>query len=49
MHEYVLNHVVVYFTEQNVRDTSPEGKPEVKQHKAGISVGAAPPNIRWRT
>ena len=35
MHEYVLNHVVVYFTDQNVRETSPEGKAEVKQHKAG--------------
>jgi quercetin dioxygenase-like cupin family protein len=35
MHEHVLNHVVVYFTEQNVRETSPEGKAEVKQHKAG--------------
>jgi quercetin dioxygenase-like cupin family protein len=35
MHEHVLNHVVVYFTEQNVRETSAEGKSEVKQHKAG--------------
>ena len=35
MHEYVLNHVVVYFTDQNVRETSPEGKAEVTQHKAG--------------
>ena len=35
MHEYVLNHVVVYFTDQNVRQTSPDGKAEVTQHKAG--------------
>jgi hypothetical protein len=35
MHEYVLNHVVVYFTEQNFRETSPEGKSEMKQHRAG--------------
>jgi quercetin dioxygenase-like cupin family protein len=35
MHEHVLNHVVVYFTEQNVRETSPEGRAEVAQHQAG--------------
>jgi hypothetical protein len=35
MHEYVLNHVDVYFTDQNVRETSPEGKAAVAQHKAG--------------
>jgi hypothetical protein len=34
MHEYSLNHVVVYVTDQNVRETSPEGKAEVAQHKA---------------
>jgi hypothetical protein len=34
-HEYVLNRVVFYFTDENVRETSPEGKAEVKQHKAG--------------
>jgi outer membrane lipoprotein-sorting protein len=27
--------VVVYFTDQNVRQTSPDGKAEVTQHKAG--------------
>jgi hypothetical protein len=35
MHEYVLNRIVYYYTDQNVRETSPEGKAEVKQHKAG--------------
>ena len=35
MHEYVLNRVVFYLTDQNVRETSPEGKAEIKQHKAG--------------
>jgi hypothetical protein len=35
MHEYVLNRIVYCYTDQNVRETSPEGKAEVKQHKAG--------------
>jgi quercetin dioxygenase-like cupin family protein len=35
MHEHLLNHVVVYLTDQNVRETSPEGKAEAAQHKAG--------------
>ena len=35
MHEHALNHVVVYLTDQNVRETSPEGKAETAQHKAG--------------
>ena len=42
MHEYVLNHVVVYFTDQNVRETSPDGKAEVKQHKAGDFIWSGP-------
>ena len=29
MHEYVPNRIVVYHTDQNVRETSSEGKPEV--------------------
>jgi hypothetical protein len=33
MHEYSLDHVVVYVTDQNVRETSPEGKAEVRQHE----------------
>jgi hypothetical protein len=35
MHEYTLRHLVVCFTDQNVRVTSPEGKAEVAQHKVG--------------
>ena len=35
MHEYLLNHVVFYLTDQNVRSTSPDGKSEVTRHKAG--------------
>jgi quercetin dioxygenase-like cupin family protein len=42
MHEYTLNHVVVYFTDANVRETSPEGKAEVKQHKAGDFIWSGP-------
>jgi len=35
MHEYVLNRVVFYLTDLNVRETSPEGKVKVTEHKAG--------------
>jgi hypothetical protein len=35
MHEHVLNRVVVFLTDQNVRQTSAEGKAEVATHKAG--------------
>jgi len=35
MHEYTLGHLVVCFTDQNVRVTSSEGKAEVAQHKVG--------------
>jgi hypothetical protein len=42
MHEYTLNRVVVYITEQNVRETSPEGKAEVTQHKDGSASWAGP-------
>jgi hypothetical protein len=43
MHEYVLNRIVYYYTDQNVRETSPEGKAEVKQHKAGNWVWESSP------
>jgi hypothetical protein len=33
--EYALNTVFWYYTDQNVRETSPDGKTEVKLHKAG--------------
>ncbi|MGA2275815.1 MAG: hypothetical protein ABSH00_19880 [Bryobacteraceae bacterium] len=42
MHEYVLNHLVVYITDQNVRETSPEGKVEVTQYKAGDTSWGGP-------
>jgi hypothetical protein len=35
MHECVLNRVVFYLTDLNVRETSPEGKVQVTGHKAG--------------
>jgi hypothetical protein len=35
MHEYVLNRVVFYLTDLNVRETSPEGTVRIAQHKAG--------------
>jgi hypothetical protein len=37
-HEYVLNRVFYYYTDQNVRETAPDGKSEVKVHKAGDFV-----------
>lgn len=37
-HEYVLNRVFYYYTDQNIRETSADGKSEVKQHKAGDFV-----------
>jgi tricorn protease-like protein len=35
MHEYRLDHVVYYVTDENVRETSSDGKSVVVQHKAG--------------
>jgi hypothetical protein len=35
MHEYAVNHVIVYLTDQNTRSTLPDGKAEVAEHKAG--------------
>jgi quercetin dioxygenase-like cupin family protein len=34
-HEHSLNRVVIYVTDQNVRATTPDGKIEILQHKAG--------------
>jgi uncharacterized RmlC-like cupin family protein len=42
MHEHMLNRVVVYMTDQNFRVTSPDGKVETPQHKAG-DVSWGPP------
>jgi uncharacterized RmlC-like cupin family protein len=42
LHEHVLNRVVVYLSDQNSRMTTPDGKTEVAQHKAGeVSWGGA--------
>jgi uncharacterized RmlC-like cupin family protein len=35
LHEHMLNRVVVYLTDQNFRVTTPDGKAEAVQHKAG--------------
>jgi hypothetical protein len=35
LHEYTLGHLVVCFSDQNVRVTSPEGKAEAAQYKVG--------------
>jgi len=43
MHEYVLNRIVYYYTDQNVRETSPEGKAEVRRHRAGNWVWEGSP------
>ena len=41
LHEHVLNRVVVYLTDQNGTMTTPEGKTETAQHKAGeVSWGS---------
>ena len=42
MHEYTLNRLVVYITEQSVRLTSPEGKAEVAQHQDGSVIWRGP-------
>jgi quercetin dioxygenase-like cupin family protein len=35
LHEHVLNRVVVYLTDQKGSMTTPDGKTEIAQHKAG--------------
>ena len=35
MHKYVLNRLVFYLTDLNVRETSPEGEVRITGHKAG--------------
>jgi hypothetical protein len=46
MHEYTLNHLIVYFTDQNVRETSPEAKAAVTQHQAFDFSWAGPSTQR---
>ena len=47
MHEYTLNHLVVFITDQNVRMTSPEGKAEVVQYKAGNAIWDGPSKLKF--
>ena len=42
MHEHLLNRVVVYLTDQNGAMTTPDGKTDAAQHKAG-EVSWGPP------
>ncbi len=35
MHEHVLNRVVTYITDQKLKVTTPDGKSEIVEHKAG--------------
>jgi len=42
MHEYAVNHVVVFITDANVRETSPEGNVAVVQHKMGDFTWSGP-------
>jgi hypothetical protein len=42
MHEYTLNRLVVYITDQNVRETSSGGKAEVTHHKDGSATWSGP-------
>jgi quercetin dioxygenase-like cupin family protein len=41
-HEHMLNRVVVYLTDQHSKLTSPDGKVEDSQHKAGEVSGGGP-------
>lgn len=42
LHEHMLNRVVVYLTDQNGRMTTPDGKVDNAQHKAGEASWGAP-------
>jgi hypothetical protein len=42
MHEVAVNHVVVFITDANVRETSPEGNVAVVQHKMGDFIWSGP-------
>jgi len=43
LHEHTLNRVSVFLADQNVQSTSPDGKSQVAQHKAGDAAWS-PPN-----
>jgi len=42
LHEHMLNRVVVYLTDQNGRMTTPDGKVDTAQHKAGEASWGGP-------
>jgi uncharacterized RmlC-like cupin family protein len=42
LHEHLLNRVVVYLTDQNGSMTTPDGKTDTAQHKAGDASWGAP-------
>jgi hypothetical protein len=42
MHEYTLNHLVVYITDQNVRETPAGGNAEVMRHQDGSVTWSGP-------
>jgi quercetin dioxygenase-like cupin family protein len=46
LHEHLLNRVVVYLTDQNGTMTTPDGKTETAQHKAGEVSWAGPAKHR---
>ena len=46
MHEYAVNHVVVFITDANVRETSPEGNVAVVQQKMGGFTWSGPSKLK---
>ena len=46
LHEHQLDRVVVYLTDQNTRVTTPDGKAETVQHKAGEASWGGPAKHR---
>jgi quercetin dioxygenase-like cupin family protein len=46
LHEHLLNRVVVYLTDQNGSMTTPDGKTDIAQHKAGEASWGAPTKHR---
>jgi len=46
LHEHLLNRVVVYLTDQNGTMTTPDGKTDTAQHKAGEASWGAPTKHR---
>lgn len=42
MHEHTLNRVTVFLTDQNILATTPDGKTQTAQHKAGDAIWSTP-------